>query len=216
VGFCGFAPPLGMPWSRTKAKEAMRWVLNRTGLLRFTSAVPGPFVRVQALRALQKSRHVDTNFLIRGYKSTSRGGRWKNAPASIVNVDRQSQLDFLDNMLRSDYVLSTRGHGNFSYRLYESLACGRIPLFIDTDCVLPFDFEIDWRQSCIWVDDEDVSSIAERVLEFHRSVTPDDFMDLQIACRRLWEERLSPEGFFRNFYRHLDRVGVRLPERPAS
>jgi hypothetical protein len=215
VGFCGFAAPLRMPLSRAKIKEATRWMLNRTGMIRFTSVVPGPYVRVQALRTLEKNGLVDTDFLIRGYRSRPKGGRWKNA-ISNVDVERESQLEFLNNILQSDYVLCTRGHGNFSYRLYETLSCGRIPLFIDTDCVLPFDFDIDWRKFCIWVDEADLSSIAERVLDFHHSLSPDEFIELQIACRRLWEEWLSPEGFFRNFYRHVDRLGVATPERPSG
>lgn len=207
VGFCGFAPPLRMPFSRLKIKETTRWILNRTGTIRFTSAVSGPYVRVQALRILERSQLVDTNFLIRGYKSTPKGGRWKHA-ISDVDVERNRQLEFLNNMLQSDYVLCTRGFGNFSYRLYETLACGRIPLFIDTDCVLPFDFEIDWKKFCIWLDEADLPSIAERVSDFHHSLSPDDFVDLQIACRRLWEDWLSPEGFFSNFYRHLGQLDL--------
>ena len=119
----------------------------------------------------------------------------------------RGQLEFLQNLLESDYVLCARGYGNYSHRLYEALACGRIPLFIDTDCVLPFDFAIDWKRFCVWVDQVDLRSVADRVAEFHASISGEEFEELQVACRRLWEEWLSPEAFFANFHRHLDVMG---------
>jgi len=49
-----------------------------------------------------------------------------------------------------------------SYRLYEALCCGRIPVFIDTDCVLPYDFMIDWKKYFVWVDQSELPLIAEK------------------------------------------------------
>jgi hypothetical protein len=201
VGFCGYAPPLGTPLGKAMIKESVRWVLNRTGTIRYVRAVPGYYARVQALRRLQRSPHVDTNFVVRPFQS------WPKdiglAPLGM-DVETESQLEFLQNLLESDYVLCARGWGNFSFRLYEALACGRIPLFIDTDCVLPFDFSIDWKRFGVWVDQVDLRSVADRVAEFHASISGEEFEELQVACRRLWEEWLSPEAFFANFHRHLE------------
>jgi hypothetical protein len=114
-------------------------------------------------------------------------------------------------MMDSDYVLCSRGFGNYSYRLYESLACGRIPVFVDTDCVLPYDFVIDWKRYCVWVDQSDLDSIPDRVAEFHDDLSPQQFEDLQLECRRLWEKWLAPEGFFAQFARHLDTADLDSP-----
>jgi hypothetical protein len=215
VGFCGYAPPVGMPLGLAKAKEVVRYTLGRTRVLRFVPVgsdpspriralrTPGPSARVRALRALQRSGDVATNFIVRPYKTNAKGGRWKRPPDGR-DVQRASQLEYLDNMLGSDYILCSRGFGNFSYRFYESLASGRIPVLIDTDCVLPFDFVIDWDRYCIRVPESEIRSIGARVAAFHASISPSDFIDLQMTCRKLWEEWLSPEGFFANFHRHLD------------
>jgi hypothetical protein len=204
VGFCGYAPPLGMPLGKAKIKESARWVLNRTGTIRYVQAVPGSYARVQALRLLQRSQHVDTTFVVRPLLSLPKGDRL----IPLRKVDAWSQLEFLENLLDSDYVLCARGYGNYSHRLYEALACGRIPLFIDTDCVLPFDFGIDWKRFCVWVDQADLRSVADRVAEFHASISGEEFEELQVACRRLWEEWLSPEAFFANFHRHLEVMAL--------
>jgi hypothetical protein len=201
VGFCGYAPPLGMPLGKGKIKESVRWILNRTGTIRYVQAVPGYYARVQALRRLQRSPHVDTNFLVRPFLSLPKGIGL--APLGI-DVETGSELEFLQNLWESDYVLCARGMGNYSHRPYEALACWRIPLFIDTDCVLPLDFAIDWKRFGVWVDQVDLRSVADRVAEFHASISGEVFEELQVAWRRLWEESLSPEAFFANFHRHLE------------
>lgn len=101
-----------------------------------------------------------------------------------------------------DYGLCVRGCGNFSSRLYETLSCGRLPVFVDTDCVLPFDDLIDWREHC-WVDIGDVDSLGSIVARFHDGLTDDDFRALQHAARTRWEQWLSPEGVFTNVIRLL-------------
>jgi hypothetical protein len=107
------------------------------------------------------------------------------------------------SIVDSDYVLCARGIGNWSYRLYETLSLGRIPVFIDTDCVLPYDFAINWRDYCVWITRSEVSTIGERVAEFHESLSENDFVERQHACRKLWEDYVSPQGFFSNLYRHF-------------
>jgi hypothetical protein len=192
-----------MPLGKGKIKESVRWILNRTGTIRYVQVIPGrSYARVQAMRLLQRSRHVDTNFVVRPYRVMT-----SIAHPMAPEVVSPTRHEFLQNLWESDYVLCARGNGNYSHRLYEALACGRIPLFIDTDCVLPFDFAIDWKRFCVWVDQGDdphLRSVADRVAEFHASISGEEFEELQVACRRLWEEWLSPEAFFANFHRHLD------------
>lgn len=106
-------------------------------------------------------------------------------------------------MLTSDYIVCLRGTGNFSARLYETLAMGRIPIFIDTDCILPYDRSINWKDYCVWVDANELSSLPEKVLEFHGNLSEADFLEHQKCCRALWEERLSFSGFFKHFPEHF-------------
>ena len=51
-------------------------------------------------------------------------------------------LEYYENIKNSDYVLVFKRTGNFSIRLYETLMMGRIPIFINTDCLLPFNNHI--------------------------------------------------------------------------
>ncbi|PMB11082.1 exostosin, partial [Fischerella thermalis CCMEE 5282] len=74
---------------------------------------------------------------------------------------------------------------------------------VDTDCVLPYDFKIDWKKYCVWVYSKDLPQIAEKVAEFHNNLSPEQFVELQYDCRQIWKDWLSYEGFFNNFWQHF-------------
>jgi hypothetical protein len=216
IGFCGYAPLArgsSLPLHR-KAVEFFERGRRRLGRLADGgghATVLDHSIRERALDVLAQSSQVKCNFVIRtafmGGVASSRGGQSLN---ELHNVRR----DYVANMVESDYVLCARGAGNFSYRLYETLCCGRIPVFIDTDCVLPYDFEIDWKQYCVWVDGTEVSRVAERVSAFHDQLSDREFSQLQQQCRQLWLDYLSPQGFFKNFHKHLQQADN--PNRPCS
>lgn len=203
VGFCGYAAPLKEPMSK-KLKSALRWGAGLVGVKKkLIPSRSGAAIRAKALCILSRSSRVKNDFIIRDRFFA--GAILPNGREDLALM-RKARLEYVRNMIESDYILCVRGAGNFSYRLYETLCCGRIPVFVDTDCVLPYDFDIEWKKYCVWVDESELSLIAEKVAEFHRNLSPQDFVELQHECRRLWEQRLSPEGFFANFYRHLQRV----------
>jgi hypothetical protein len=193
VGFCGYGR------IRWDLKNILSWGASRLGLKQ-TDPFVGHCLRAKGLRLLANSPRIETNFVIR---DSFWGGALPPRGTLKPSVMQQLRQEFVHNLVNSDYILCVRGNGNFSYRLYETLSCGRIPVFIDTDCVLPYDFAIDWKQFCVWIDRSEVSRIAEKVNEFHHKLSPQDFRDLQVTCRQLWETWLSPEGFFHNFHRHF-------------
>jgi len=183
VGFCGYAPDIG-PWGTVR--RVARRALNRP---------PHPaYVRTQACRILLRSQDVDTRFVFRS-------AYWAGASRPNGTIDyeamRSARSEFVENIIESDYVLAIRGGGNFSIRLYEALSAGRIPIFVDTDTMLPCWDEIDWRSLCVWLDESEVPDIAARVATFHGDAGPERFAERQRACRRAYVERLAPEAWFR-------------------
>jgi hypothetical protein len=187
VGFCGFA---GAP-ARSLLVDPRR-----------RGAARGAAVRRRALRLLARDPGIEAHIVRRDkfLGGAIKAGRFD--PGAL----RGARREYVQNMVESDYVLCARGAGNFSYRLYETLSLGRIPVFIDTDCVLPYDFAVDWRDYCVWVDQRELPRIGELVCAFHESLTENEFFDLQRSCRRLWEQYIRPEGFFAEFHRHLGRL----------
>ena len=203
VGYCGYG---SLVKSRNALKENLRLRLGampnaariaaKFGIDLVKHPLPwlyGSRIRSQALFILARSPGLDCNFIIRDVLHHTE---------KLTLAQRQ---EFVDNMLGSDYILCTRGGGNFSYRFYETLSCGRIPVFINTDCELPFKEWIDWKRYCVWVEEEDLPHLGARIREFHDRLTPQQFRDLQWACRNLWLEWLSPQGFLANFHRYFHR-----------
>ncbi len=191
VGFCGYAAVNPIKIGFGIATNALEHLRHLVGSAKYAPEplVPATVLRAKALDRLERDDRVDANFLIRDKYQAGFRRKDTSAPA------RAAAEEFFDNVTGSDYTLCIRGNGNWSIRLYETLASGRIPIFVDTDCVLPFDTAVDWQRYVVWVDGRDVGRIGERVAEFHARLSADEFVELQRACRRLWEERLSLDGF---------------------
>lgn len=153
----------------------------------------GMQLRTQAVHILNQSTLITTNFILRsGFWGKQRG-----------NSSSQAQLrkEFVDNIKGSDYTLCVRGGGNFSYRFYETLSAGRIPVFIDTECVLPYENEIDWKSLMIRVDSSNLESLPAMVHNSHKPLSKNDFAIWQSRCYQTWKQWLSPEGFYQNLWK---------------
>ena len=167
------------------------------------------FLRPQALELLEKHDKVETDFITRegSYGDVQRKvagqDEFDNTISASIGAVRKV---YYQNMLNTDYNLCLRGKGNYSFRFYETLSHARIPLFIDTDCVLPYDFAIDWKKQMFWMDVKDMKHVGDRLYEWHSGLSNDDFLQLQKNARELWVEWLTPNGFFKNFYRFMERA----------
>jgi hypothetical protein len=177
IGFCGY---VGTAPGR---------LILRT--LRQREKVTGLYLRHRALRVLRRSDLVTSQFL-------TRTGFFGGASRLSSTDARRARMrrEFLENLISSPYVLCLRGKGNYSFRFYEALAAGRIPVFVNTRCVLPFQDQIDWRKHVVWVEEEQIPLIAELVSDFHHQLPAQQFEELQSSNRRLWEKWLRPEAYF--------------------
>jgi|GEM_PF-2129757 len=188
LGFCGYTSTM-----------TLRLIYRLCGRVR---KAEGLALRAGLLRILERSPGITCDFQPQRNFTGPEKGLVKNAPETEQLARRQ----FLESILRNDYTLCVRGAGNFSYRFYETLAAGRVPLFINTDCVLPYDDEIDWRKHCVWVEKSEMSRAGEILAEFHSRQTPDSMRAMQLANRRLWQEYLTPLTFYRNLFRKFMRA----------
>lgn len=190
VGFCGYI-------GNRRSRAGMR--LGGLVVRGLRQKVDGLDVRASATSHLRRHPGVETRFLLRE--------KYLGA-ATLAAFDEKHALaeqrrEYLQNLLDCPYNLCLRGKGNHSVRLYEVLAAGRIPLFLNTRCVLPFEKEIDWRQLMVWVEDHDRPQIGDALVRFHEQITDEAFRDRQRQCRELWEQRLRPLPFFRHVLRML-------------
>lgn len=132
--------------------------------------------------------NIKTNFIIRN-------GFW--APG----IDKmKARYEYFNNIEKNIFTFCYRGAGNFSYRFYETLMMGRIPIFIDTNCVIP-NFEILLsNNACVYIKEKDITS-PEYIISKINTYFIDNsnsLIQIQKNNRKLWETYYSPIGFLNN------------------
>ncbi len=148
---------------------------------------PSSIKRVKYLLTLQKNKRLKTDFILR---------RSYRAGAHSAQTQKESALQFYTNIYTNAYTFCLRGVGNFSVRFYETLAVGRIPILLNTDCRLPMADHIEWDKHCVIIDENSKITVAEAILAFHNKLSNTAFEDLQRSNRTLWETHLKREAYF--------------------
>lgn len=192
VGFCGQAVNSFRKSIKDKTQIALHNFSYYLGLNKEEpqAFLSSSYLRNKILKSLGDSPLVATNFIKR---------RKYRAGVKKAKMCHSSSNEFFENIKNSDYTVCVRGKGNFSIRFYEVLAMGRIPVYIDTGGVLPLEDKINWKRHIVWIKEKNRNKVAEKILEFHSRLSPNQFLELQEANRQLWLKDLSLKGFFENF-----------------
>lgn len=148
---------------------------------------PETTIRKKCVTILNTHNKINTNFIIR---KAFWGGK-------IDDINLRNE--YVDNMINSDFILCTRGSGNFSYRLYETLSAGRIPIFIDTDCCIPFDNTMRYNDYFPIIKESEISNTESIILDFWNNIN--DYELLQNKLYQLYVEYFSPYGFIHQLSR---------------
>lgn len=144
----------------------------------------GLVIRSKAIRVLVGDDRISTSFIERD--SHFFEGRTLGAAA---------RSEYLSNLESNAYALCVRGSGNYSIRLYEAMAKGRIPVIVDTELRLPLDEIENWRRLGLFIKIDELDQIGVRLIEFHNSLSPDEFIELQRTIREFWESFLRRDSF---------------------
>jgi hypothetical protein len=193
VGFCGQARPFGLHNIKEYCKITLKNSLTLIGYSKrdVEPIVSAAYLRIQILNYLKASHNVTCNFIIR---------KAYRAGITTQKDTHPSTLEFYDNIVSSDYIVCVRGAGNFSTRFYETLAMGRIPVFVNTDCLLPLSQIIDWKQHVVWVEYNDRHAIGEIISAFHKRQDEAALNNVFLKNRALWEQHLQLYSFFNTFF----------------
>lgn len=190
IGFCGHASLSRLKKVRESFflfVENVKRFSKKPNRKDYEPIFAATYQRAKLLKLLEKSKLIQTNFI---YRSKYRAGIKNEMDA------KKTTLEYYNNIRNSDYILCLRGGGNFSVRFYETLMMGKIPVFVNTDCLLPFENDIKWKNHVVWIEWNDRKNIAKKIIEFHNKMTNEEFINLQINNRNLWKETFSINGIF--------------------
>ncbi len=195
IGFCGWADyQTNNNLLKASIKHA---ILDLRKIAQFRpeleSRKKGIYFRKKALESLSGSPLVKTNFIIRKSHGLHR--------ATVDFDPEKARLEYIKNTLDSDFCLSVKGDGNASVRFYEILSLGRIPLFIDTESLLPFEDKINYRSLMPWVDYKNIEDAPIIVGKFYASLSNEEFKNIQRKCREVFEKYLRIDSFFKETFR---------------
>lgn len=161
--------------------------VNELGLIKYDKGVGfcGHYegVRERIINKMQEVLPNNCNFI-------KRNGFYHSSDRVNANTKRQ----YYKNIAENRYTLCMRGAGNFSYRFYETLSLGRIPILISSDDILPFNDLIEWEKYIIRVSEVDIIHLKDMIEQC--KISPE-------SVRNLWVNYFSPEGYSTNFIKEI-------------
>lgn len=190
IGFCGWADASDIRQAIKIKIKNLIFNIKRLANINpeYVARKQGLLFRKEAIKILIGSRLIKNNFIIRKFYS----GHKK----SIEMPAQEARLDYIRNMDSSDFVLVVKGNGNFSFRFYEVLSAGRVPLFINTDCVLPLEKLIDYNNFVLFADYKEIGRIDKIAADFYSNTGAGQFSQMQRAARAAFENYLRIDKFF--------------------
>ena len=145
---------------------------------RFLAMSRGIFWRQKAIAILEKSPLITPNFKTKNFFSGS--------AITVQGTMTDAQQTLVDIVQGSDYALDVRGDANASVRLYEILSLGRVPVIVDTERILPFADVLDYKSFSLIVDFKDIRNLPRIIADFHASLTPEQFKEMQQKAREAY------------------------------
>lgn len=107
----------------------------------------------------------------------------------VGGANRDRGLHYREVMARSKFVLCPRGIGVSSWRLFETLRAGRVPVVLSDDWVRPPG--PDWNACCLFVPEARVGDLPRLLADAEpRAVA------MGAAARREWERWYAEENVF--------------------
>ena len=101
----------------------------------------------------------------------------------------QRKQEYADLLARSKLVLCPRGMGFSSYRLYETMRMGRVPVILSDNWVPPLG--VNWDSFAVFVSEQDLNNIRHIMEEFEQS-----WEERGKLAREAWETFFAPDVLF--------------------
>ena len=111
----------------------------------------------------------------------------KNWTSSVSENDFNN---FINITSRSIFGLAPRGYGKTSFRLYECMQLGTIPVYIYDDKFIPFEEDIDWNEFSVLISINDLQNLDNILCSY----TDDRIKQMQNNLYKYWIENFTMES----------------------
>lgn len=114
-------------------------------------------------------------------------------------VSDEDLRNFIEVTSRSKFALCPRGYGKSSFRLYEVMQLGAIPVFAYDQKWLPFEDEIEWQDFCVLIPLEKLNSVDEIL----SSISEEKIAEMQSKLQKIWSDNFTMESIFERISKNL-------------
>lgn len=149
-----------------------------------------------------KAAGFKTDFIIRNGPKWGTSSQEECSNEKVLrDIQTHAQSTFYSNILNNLFTLCARGWGNYSYRFCQTLCLGRIPILIDTDCVLPFEEIFDYNNFIVIVKPNE--NISEKINQF-LTINSNNLVNIQKKLYEFGNTYLTSNGYFKNINKLIE------------
>jgi len=106
---------------------------------------------------------------------------------------------FINSAINSKFCLCPRGYGLNSFRLYECMQLGCIPVIITNKFYLPWEDELNWNDFSVLITENDLPNL-ENIL---RSYSDEKIEYMRNKIKQLWPIYFSLNGVYNNIIKRI-------------
>jgi len=118
------------------------------------------------------------------------------------NVKEDMLENFISVSINSKFCFAPRGYGRNSFRLWEVLELGSIPIYLWNDIdFLPFKDKIDYSKLCISLNIEDIDTLDAKL----REITEDEYNNM-LAYYETVRHYFTYKGIAEYILNHLENI----------
>ena len=115
----------------------------------------------------------------------------------VSTVDLNS---FIELSVKSKFCLCPRGYGLNSFRLYEAMQLGCVPVIITDEPYLPWKDELNWDEFSVLITPDKISNIVSILKDYSE-------YDISRMCdkiREVYKSHFTMDGLYNNILKRIN------------
>ena len=116
-----------------------------------------------------------------------------------IKVSEDKLNHFITVTNRSKFALCPRGYGKSSFRLYEAMQIGAVPVYVSDDHYLPWTDELDWNDFCVLVQQKDIPNL-KNILS---SIDDVKYNSMLNKAKQIYDTYFTLEGMTNNILKRV-------------
>lgn len=109
-------------------------------------------------------------------------------------------ISFCNLTQKSKFCICPRGYGLNSFRLYEAMQLGSIPVIVTDEPYLPWNDELNWNEFSVIIPENDIQKLEEILT----SISEEKIEEMRSTIKKLYSEYFTMDGMYRNIIKRLN------------